>query len=98
MKRVIFLPTAEKEYLDALTYYRESSIQSSGKFANEIKKITDRIRKFPQSSNQIVPGIRKAVLKIFPYTILYRIEQREILIVAVYHHSRHTDYWKGRIQ
>jgi toxin ParE1/3/4 len=41
--------------------------------------------------------VRRCITHVFPYGILYTIEQNLILIVAVMHFSREPDYWKHRI-
>ena len=33
----------------------------------------------------------------FPYSIIYRVEGDEVRILVAKHHSRHPEYWKGRL-
>ena len=41
--------------------------------------------------------IRRCLADIFPYGVLYTIEDDYVLIVAVMHLSREPGYWKKRI-
>jgi len=41
--------------------------------------------------------VRRCLTRVFPYAILYTIEEDYILIVAVAHFSREPGYWKYRI-
>ena len=42
-------------------------------------------------------GIRRCLMRRFPYGIYCRVEADEIRILVVKHHSRHPDYWKERV-
>jgi plasmid stabilization system protein ParE len=65
-------------------------------FLAEIRRAEDLIGQFPQWAPEILPGIRKRVLRKFPYSLIYTIERDELLILAVAHHSRRPGYWAGR--
>ena len=43
------------------------------------------------------PDIRKAVMKRFPFNVLYREMDKAVQILAVAHHRRRPGYWLGRI-
>ena len=45
---------------------------------------------------EILPDIRKRVLRKFHYSLIYTIEKNRVLILAVAHHSRRPGYWVGR--
>src|SRR5438874_1515900 len=68
MKRVTFSHAAKMDFLDADDYYREVSALYAKKFRNEVRKISARISRFPESGHQILPGVRRTVLKVFPYS------------------------------
>ena len=40
--------------------------------------------------------IRRALVKQFPYGVIYSEEQQEILIIAVMHLHRKPEYWRNR--
>jgi plasmid stabilization system protein ParE len=54
------------------------------------------IAQFPESAQEIQPGIRKHILQKFRYSLIYAIEKDGVLILAVAHHSRRPGYWVGR--
>jgi hypothetical protein len=39
---------------------------------------------------------RFAVLRRYPYSLVYQVQPTRILVVAVAHSSRSADYWAGR--
>ncbi len=42
--------------------------------------------------------VRRCLVPVFPYAILYSIEVESILIIAVMHTSREPGYWRHRKQ
>ena len=48
---------------------------------------------FPQYDDEH----RFAVLKRFPYSVVYRVQPAGIYVIAVAHSSRSPGYWQGRM-
>jgi len=42
------------------------------------------------------PGLRRLVLQGFPYSLLYRVVDMQVQILAVVHHARRPDLWHCR--
>jgi toxin ParE1/3/4 len=42
-------------------------------------------------------GVRRYVLKRFPYNIIFRFDDHQVEIVAFAHHRRRPDYWASRL-
>jgi hypothetical protein len=38
------------------------------------------------------------VLRRFPFSILYIVEDDRVIVVAIMHHHRRPDYWHARIK
>jgi toxin ParE1/3/4 len=84
---------AEEELLNEIGYLELQAQGLGRRFFAEIRRAEDRIVQFPQSAQEIRPGIRKAILRTFQYAI----EPEEILVLAVAHHRRRPGYWAGRL-
>ena len=41
-------------------------------------------------------GTRRFMLPNFPFSIVYRVQQDAVEVVAVAHHRRRPGYWRGR--
>ena len=52
----------------------------------------------PKRWRVIEEDVHRCLTRIFPYAILYTIEQDFLLIVAVMHCSREPGYWKLRLK
>jgi hypothetical protein len=57
---------------------------------------TRLVHERPRAWTEIEPGVRRVVLRRFPYALIYAIKPQEILVLAVAHHSREPGYWHGR--
>jgi toxin ParE1/3/4 len=93
-----FHPEALTEYLEAARWYESREPPVGLQFVAAIEQAIDRIVESPKRWRVIDEDIRRCLTRIFPYAILYTIEDEVILIVAVMHCSRKPGYWKSRIK
>ncbi len=91
-----FHPEAEAEFCNAIEYYEECEKYLGYDFAVEVYSAIERVVSYPKAWQIIDNDIRRALVKRFPYGILYSSEAEEIFIVAVMHLHRDPDYWKNR--
>jgi plasmid stabilization system protein ParE len=67
------------------------------RFRAELDSAAGRILEAPDRWGILEKDIRRFLMRRFPYSILYRVEGEVVRVLVVKHHSRHPDYWKGRI-
>jgi toxin ParE1/3/4 len=53
---------------------------------------------FPQAGSPFTSNTRRVFAKGFPFSIIYRPQQEEIVIFAVAHHAQEPGYWRSRIR
>jgi len=94
---VLFHPDAELEFNEAIDYYEGVAYGLGLDFSIEIANAIARIVAFPQAWPVVEDDIRRALVKRFPYGVLYSEDQENIYIVAVMHLHRNPEYWKQRI-
>jgi len=87
---------AEDELLTEVGYLELRASGLGRRFFSEVLRAEHFIAQFPESAPEILPGIRKRILRKFPYSLIYAIERDELVILAVAHHSRRPGYWAGR--
>ena len=95
---VRFLVPAEIEMFDAAAFYEKQVARLGGSFLSIMETAIDDLRTQPEVWPDIGDGIRKRPLRRFPYSVLYRIDKDEIVIVAVMHQRRHPRYWAERVK
>jgi toxin ParE1/3/4 len=97
MKTVIFHQEAEAELTAAIAYYEERRAGLGTEFQEAAEEAVDRIarmpRAFPPHGDQ---GLRKYVLRRFPYTIFYLELDEVVWVAAVAHQRRRPGYWAHR--
>lgn len=94
--KLIFLPEARQDQRDAVTWYRNESLELAQRFLRERTTVLERIAKTPQQFPFVVKDRQRALLSVFPYSIIFLQMPAFILIVAVAHSSRHPNYWHDR--
>ena len=98
MKPVRYIDVAEAEFLAEVAYLEDSRPGLGRRFYDEVKRAERFIAEFPEAAEEIRPGIRKRLLRLFRYSLIYSIEAEELLIIAVAHPSRRPGYWADRLQ
>jgi hypothetical protein len=49
----------------------------------------------PERWPRIGSDARRIVFRAFPYSLIYMVSDDHILVLAIKHHSRHPDCWRG---
>lgn len=97
MKPVVFLPQAEQEMLEAARYYESQAAGLRVDYLSEMERAVATIAESPKTWPIIEGELRRRLVRRFPFGILYRIDPKEIVIVAVAHLRRKPGYWRGTI-
>ncbi len=97
MKRIRFLSPAEIEMLDAAAYYETRVPELGTDFISTIEIAVLDLSDDPGKWLMIGKEIRRRILPRFPYSILYKIDPEEIIIVAIMHQKRRPNYWINRL-
>ncbi len=95
--QVRFLAPAEIEMFEAAVYYEMQASTLGENFLDIVENAIVEITKFPESCPVIDNGIRRQVVRRFPFSVLYQIFNNEIIIVAVMHQKQKPRYWVERL-
>lgn len=63
----------------------------------EVERAVERALRFPEGAPMLDAPVRRAILRRFPYSVLYYVRTGEVVIVAVMHHKRQPGYWEDRL-
>lgn len=92
------LTTEAKNELSAGVSFYDSEYPGLGQdFAVEVRRLCRLVAKSPGSGFELRPGLRRRILRRFPYSILYTIDDDSIVVIAVAHQSRRPGYWTQRV-
>jgi hypothetical protein len=97
MKPVVFLPEAEQEMLETAIYYQSHASGLGVDYLSEVEHAAQVIAKSPIIWPIVEGKLRKCLVRRYPFGILYCVNPKEIIIVAVAHLRRRPSYRKRRM-
>jgi len=90
---IIISIEAEKDTNDAYCYYEDQQPGLGERFLNELSHFYNKLKQHPKyySFTSENKTNRSVALKIFPYKIVYEIEDEKLYVFAVYHFRQNPD-------
>jgi len=95
---VHLLPAAERELEDAFWWYERQRSGLGLEFLLAFDAVVESLRRLPEGRELVALKTRKALLRRFPYLVLYAVEAERILITAVFHARRDPQRWSDRVR
>lgn len=97
MKRAVFHPQAEDEFVAAVAYYAQQAEGLGDRFYEAIRQLTVEIEAAPQLHRPWRHGTRRHFRRRFPYAVIYVERPTHVWVVAVAAFKRRPDYWRERL-
>lgn len=97
--KIRFSQLASDDLTEVLGWYKEQNIEGLHKrFIEDLSKVLKRLENNPQSNPIVHNTVRQALLKKFPYKVLYTFDNTvvEVLIIALIHQKRDPKIWQDR--
>jgi toxin ParE1/3/4 len=97
-------PEARDEYHAALAWYEARRPAVAAAFDQAVMDALDAIAANPRAWPPVPGrraaklGVRRFVLRDFPYTIIFDIQEELISVVAIAHMRRRPGYWLKRVE
>ncbi len=89
-------PEAELDLVEAIQWYDERDPEVGDDFLRRVYQRIASLERNPRLYPIIHRQMRRALVRRFPFQILYEIESEEIIIYAIYHSARDPEAWKRR--
>lgn len=97
MYAVIFTQTARAELTGAQDWY-EGEVPGLGRrFRDAIDKVVTRMSENPKQFPVVFRNVRRALVRRFPYSLLFAIDGEELIVIACFHASRDPARWQSRV-
>jgi toxin ParE1/3/4 len=77
-------------------YLSEGAFSVAEDFTSTLDQAFALLCDYPFISEQAAHDTRMLTLHRFPFSLVYRVQQDEIRVIAIAHHSRRPGYWTGR--
>jgi plasmid stabilization system protein ParE len=88
-------PAASREAVRAYRWYLDNQPEAAERFRAALRYTLRRIQEFPLAW-PLHDAERRARLRGFPYHVVYRLKENDLLVVAIAHDKRHGGYWRDR--
>jgi plasmid stabilization system protein ParE len=97
VRPVIFAPAARAELIDAQDWYENEAPGLGRRFRSAVDSVVERMSANPLQFPLVHRNIRRALLRRFPYALMFVIEPDEALtVIACFHGSRDPVRWQRR--
>jgi plasmid stabilization system protein ParE len=94
---VIFTPRARTELIDAQDWYENEVSGLGRRFRAAVDAVVQRMSANPRQFPVIYKNVRRALLRRFPYALMFVIEADDTLtVIACFHGSRDPARWQKR--
>ena len=87
---------ARTDIYEAANWYESQRKGLGGDFLDEIASTFARIFESPTLYPEIHRGIRRVVLRRFPFGVFYQLRTDVVVVIAVMHASRDPRRWRER--
>jgi len=100
--RVELAAAAEAEIEEATAWYLaqgldpEHGARLAERFLDALEGAMSLVADRPQLYAEIEPGVRRAMLRGFPYSLIFAFDHASVLVLAVMHYKRIPGYWRER--
>ena len=96
MNQPQFHPKAQAEFERSALFYDGKFPGLGLEFAAEVQTAVAFAFSHPEAGAPAADGLRRVVVRRFPYSVVYRAIGERIYIIAVAHQRRHPNYWNDR--
>lgn len=97
MKRTLIIrPEAELDMREAYVWYEKQVPALGANFLLHVDAALRTVQRYPLQYPVIYRNARRCLVRRFPYGIYYVVEDKRIVVVAVFHAKRDPRSWQER--
>jgi plasmid stabilization system protein ParE len=93
---VRFHPRAEAEANRAYGWYYERNPAAARAFLADMDHAVSRVQESPERWPYYYGTAQRYIFLRFPFSLIYRVTDDAIEVIAIAHHSRRPGYWSQR--
>lgn len=94
---LIIRPEAELDIQDAFEWYEAQGLGLSSQFVRAVDACLSSVVSNPLANSIIYKQARRALIRRFPYGILYVFEPEIIAVIACFHGKRNPQSWQDKL-
>ena len=96
MYSVIFTQAARGELIEAQDWYEGEATGLGRRSRQAIDALIDRMSDYPRQFPIVFKNVRRALLRRFPYSLFFVLEDDARIVIACFHASRDPSHWQKR--
>ena len=91
--KVRFTTSARTQFLRAIVHIRRDNPAAAAAFRRKAEKVLRRLARYPESGRSLpeFPELPHREIIVAPYRFFYRVHEKTVWIVAVWHGAQFTD-------
>ena len=89
---IIIKPLARIDLDEAILWYENELGGLGNKFYQAFLTASETVSKYPEAFMEISPGIRRIIIKRFPYKLFYASSENKIFIIGIIHAKRSAGF------
>jgi len=93
IKPIVFLDLDE-----AINWYESEQEGLAARFYESFETAIERIKENPDAFTNVIAGVKRILLKRFPYKVFYSVSENTIFILGVTHSKRSNAYIRKRLR
>jgi len=95
--RLVLTAAARKDIAETQDWYRREGPALAASFREELDRQLTRVLRRPTRFPIARADVRRAKLRRFPYSLLFRVMSDGIYVIACFHSSRDPAMWQRRV-
>jgi plasmid stabilization system protein ParE len=95
-RSVRFHPAALQDADEVAAWYAERSFRAAVRFLDELDRLIDIIAVSPDRFQILDADLRRAAFRRFPFYIVFRADDLNVVVLAVAHGKRRPRFWQDR--
>ena len=89
-------PEAERDVRAAFSWYEKQRFGLGPELVTELDAVYERLAENPYLYADIRNGVRRAIVRRFPYAVLYLVAETEVRVLSVVNMARNPAVWERR--
>jgi plasmid stabilization system protein ParE len=94
---IVFRAEAQTEFDEAFDWYEQQRAGLGVDFLACVAEVLEHIGSLPGAYEVVFESVQRAIVRKFPYLILYKVEPGQVVVLAVFHSKRDPQVWQDRV-
>ena len=93
---LIIKEEARNEIIDTYQWYESKQINLGEHFINVLDNYFIRMKTTPSNFPKKLDDMRQVTIKEFPYIVIFEVENKNVIVYAVFNTNQNPDKWQNR--